>query len=593
MARSSLAALVICVALGGPAAADDAAAPRKPVRVQRGAWLSVKGGFLRDGTLLADDIGPAEEEKASAKGTLGPVDAAARTVRFGPMVLDVRETTRLEDDSGAPLRIEDLAEGDRVKLSLSQQPDGEVRLQRLRRLEPGGTSQRIEGPIERISPPSARSLSLRILGVVVECAGADWAGVEAPRVLRDDDDWRPVGAGFDLGQGFRLSGEVRLDVRSEDEMDLTSLVADDVLWRRVRSELELLFPSSRRFAGMAEVLITDEEAFADESRREDDRTQVKPGETYVLISNLGRHVSLQIGRSTYDDERDWIYRRDLDAVRVFADWPRVHLEASASAQLVDPERRQADVRNVLFLGAFALPHEQQVTAWILDRRDTHVDVGGSPPEASARDFSPRFYGVHAGGEPGKRWTWWLDAAHARGDLDGDRLKAWGADGGATFRFKGRLEPTLTWGHAWGSGDPSPGHGDEESFRQTGLHGNNGKWNGVTNFRYYGELLRPELSNLHVTTLGFGIKPRERTSIDLAWHSYTLDERLSPLRSAIQGRGMDLVHDNVGTEWDLVVGIEEWKHLELELDVGWFSPGSAWRGPTEDALFLGLKTKYVF
>jgi hypothetical protein len=60
---------------------------------------------------------------------------------------------------------------------------------------------------------------------------------------------------------------------------------------------------------------------------------------------------------------------------------------------------------------------------------------------------------------------------------------------------------------------------------------------------------------------------------------------------MQGRGMDLVHDNVGSEWDLVVGVEEWKRLEL--DVGWFRPGSAWLGPTEDAQFLGLETKYAF
>ena len=49
------------------------------------------------------------------------------------------------------------------------------------------------------------------------------------------------------------------------------------------------------------------------------------------------------------------------------------------------------------------------------------------------------------------------------------------------------------GWAWGSGDQEPQSGNNGTFRQTGFQDNNDKWSGVTSFRYYGELVDPELS----------------------------------------------------------------------------------------------------
>ena len=58
-------------------------------------------------------------------------------------------------------------------------------------------------------------------------------------------------------------------------------------------------------------------------------------------------------------------------------------------------------------------------------------------------------------------------------------------------------------------------------------------------------------------------------------------------------GLNLIDKEVGREWDLVVGFEEIRHLEFELDLGYFEPGDAFLGPTDPAVSARLKVKTVF
>ena len=84
---------------------------------------------------------------------------------------------------------------------------------------------------------------------------------------------------------------------------------------------------------------------------------------------------------------------------------------------------------------------------------------------------PVFVGLQARGALGEALTYWLELAHVRG-RDGPRsIREWGVDVG------------------------------------------------VTCFKYYGELLDPELSNLAVATLGLGLRPTEWSSIDLVAYHY--------------------------------------------------------------------------
>jgi alginate production protein len=184
---------------------------------------------------------------------------------------------------------------------------------------------------------------------------------------------------------------------------------------------------------------------------------------------------------------------------------------------------------------------------------------------------------------------------ARGRVEGERLSAYGWDAGLTFRLPGRWEPALTVAHAFGSGDDAQGDGVTRTFRQTGLHDDNGKWAGVTSFRFYGEVLDPELANLVIESAGFGVRPRDFMSVELIGHRYRQDEPAAALVDSAAGdrRRLNLIDDDIGQEWDLVVAWEQLVHWEVELNLGVFQPGRAFLGDRDDAWGTSLKLKYVF
>ncbi len=133
---------------------------------------------------------------------------------------------------------------------------------------------------------------------------------------------------------------------------------------------------------------------------------------------------------------------------------------------------------------------------------------------------------------------------------------------------------MTLGYAFGTGDPDRDDAVDRNFRQTGLQDNEGGFNGVSRFKYYGELFDPELSNLNILTVGVGARPASRTSVDLLYHRYTQHKashsiRDSALNADPSGRSKEL-----GAEIDLIIGYREVKDLRLELMLGYFLPGSA-------------------
>ena len=147
------------------------------------------------------------------------------------------------------------------------------------------------------------------------------------------------------------------------------------------------------------------------------------------------------------------------------------------------------------------------------------------------------------------------------------------------------------GYAYGSGGSSA-DGTDRTFRQTGFQDNNGRFDGVTSFRYYGELLDPELANLEVLTAGLGLHLSHNTSLDLVWHGYQQNELSTNCSDAdieAQPNGIDT---DLGTEIDVVFGLRSERHWDLELVGAWFSPGDAFDN-TDDAFLGKLQLRYRF
>ena len=156
------------------------------------------------------------------------------------------------------------------------------------------------------------------------------------------------------------------------------------------------------------------------------------------------------------------------------------------------------------------------------------------------------------------------------------------DVGATWEIPLPGRPALTLGYAFGSGDRQGKDLEEKddqeardrSFRQTGLQDNNGRFRGVNRFKYYGELLDPELSNLRIATAALGFRFWNHSSVQILYHSYRQDQPAKFLRDAEIRRQPAGRKRGIGQEIDLVIGLEEWEHLEIELIGAAFRAGPA-------------------
>jgi hypothetical protein len=166
------------------------------------------------------------------------------------------------------------------------------------------------------------------------------------------------------------------------------------------------------------------------------------------------------------------------------------------------------------------------------------------------------------------------------------LRAWAFDGGLIIFPDIIGKPAVTFGYAYGSGDDDPDDNTDNAFRQTGLEGNSSRI-GLerTQRKNYGEVLRPELSNLHIAYANIDIPISKHSDTGATYFYYHLDEKASDLRS--DGITARMTGDNksVGQEVDLFlnIGIDEEfgikipkvRDIDFRVAAGGFFPGDAY------------------
>jgi hypothetical protein len=381
---------------------------------------------------------------------------------------------------------------------------------------------------------------------------------------------------------------------------------------------------------------------------------VERGEMWLRSENVaGSGLNLEIGRLDFEDDRLWWWDEDLDALRVGYERDDVEIALSVARELaptrsdlgsVVPEDNRAlrliaeaswDFRPNHSLQFFGLAQDdhspEEAIGEIVrneDKDDSDADlgwlgvratggwesksrgvlgywldtaiVGGHERLIEFEEFSPE---PPVGEEPteGSESTPGVTGESKGGNPSSSSVvgksiersvHGWAFDAGLTWILPVLAEPRVTVGYAIGSGDGSPAEGADRSFRQTGLHSNEPGFGGVRRFRQYGLLLDPELSNLSVLTVGVGCSLLESSSIDLSYHRYRLQEPAASLRSAridttLNGRDRDL-----GQAFDLVLGLEEWERVEIEVAGSVLQAGPAFGIDDRSWVWGGLLTLSV-
>jgi alginate production protein len=382
---------------------------------------------------------------------------------------------------------------------------------------------------------------------------------------------------YDLTDDWSFGAIAELDAIIERNFDLDSRENADVATLEPGLELALAYEPAGPISAFTEVELRQGIVIQDEDDALDAETRLRLEQAYIIVAEPGQRAALQLGRQSFEDERDWWYDEELDALRVFFRTERLGVEFSVSRNqafgndFLD-RSRTAESENYFLVGHYAYAEEANLSAWLV-RQDNPGD-GEKPVFLGARSIGQVLPGLEH----------WLDAAIVRGTDDGRDIRAFGFDIGAVYEPELPLQPAVTLGIAMGSGDSDGDDNVDGDFRQTGLQGS---------YFYYGEVLAPELSNLWVGTLGIGLRPFRNASVDLLYHSYRQHRAADEFRDVLIEEDPDGRHRGVGEALDFVVGYWGIERLYVELIVGTFFPGDAFSDSADNAFFGELIISYEF
>jgi alginate production protein len=420
---------------------------------------------------------------------------------------------------------------------------------------------------------------------------------------------RPLTIGGSFGSKARFEGNTELHDNADD---------DDFRFEQ-ELKLEFFYPWSENMLFFLEGKALYEARFRTPSGRREVTQWLARDQAWLYWSNVAdSRFSLQIGRQNFRDLREWWWDRDLDAVRMHYDLSRFHAELALAQEMmpvstlengIDPTENK--VFRVLGHTAWSWASKQRVDGFFLynlDHSKKHR-VGSTvrPDREDKSDANLVWLGLGASGEQSVERLGTFDYIVQGGWVGGNerllkfnenddgknsvasrrnrRISGWGFDSVLTWETPLPWRPSLSLGYAFGSGDRNAGR-EDTSFRQTDLQDNQGKFNGVKRFRYYGELLRPELSNMHIWTAALGFNFWRSSSLDLVYHLYRQVHASSSVRSLrldVDPRGK---RRGIGQEWDVILAFRGWEHVDVIFTGSVFRAGSAF-GKRSGNLASGL------
>ncbi|MFQ5707447.1 MAG: alginate export family protein [bacterium] len=582
-------------------------------------------GQLQDGYLTAIRIQTRDSKKdpksGRVEGSISAINPERSSIRIGPFEISVTRATQLENMS-----LEDLTPGHTVRAIVHLDLRGHLVASSL---EPAAAAKgyiKIIGHVfSSFSEPDG-TVWLKILGVAVKMPQDVYN--RGLSLIRRPDDKRPdkqltVPV---LGHPLVIGGEFGNTSRFRGDFKLKDHSKDDKVRLDQEFQLELFYRFARNVSLFLEGKSLSESVVFDQSGDRRNETAVERGETWLYLGNLfGSGFSLQIGRQDFREKREWWWDEDLDAVRLYFSRRRFYAELAVAKELagvstldggIDPEQR--DILRILGRLSWSWRPKQRLDWFFLRHHDfsNTYKIGErvaedreDPSDADLFWGGLRFSGDLDLGRIGDV-SYWLDGAGVGGhetlydfqetSRSGNRVTArtvhtvlaWALDSGVSWESKLPLRPTFTFGYAVGSGDDDPGDKTDGNFRQTGLQDNNNRFNGVDRFRYYGELFRPELSNLRIWMGALGFRFWRSSSIEFVYHKYQQVHAAPFLRSARIKADPVGTNSDIGDEWDVVLGLEEWQRIELEIVGGLFRSGKAY-GPLAGELASNVVFKFNF
>jgi alginate production protein len=528
-------------------------------------------------------------------GPIRTVGPEPRTFLVGPLVVEWSEATQF-----VGLTPEELAPGMPVEAAGRLSAPARLVANTIEKAKPGRGE--ILGAVTAEERRPGGSIALTVLGVeAVVPVGVPTRGSDLARRL---DEKRPdKQETFSVrGRPLIVGGELQVETEYQKNFDLDNSTAADEVELDDHIELEGLYYFTPRVLTFVQGKFTYAPSIRIDTGERDDEKEIERRQHWLFVGDilqnrLGPGYSVQVGRQKFQEVREWWWDEDLDAFRVYYDRPQMHGELGVAQELA-PESTlnrfttpdQEDVFRFLGTAAWGWAERQRLDFFYL----YHLDYSGqrsigeivTPDSEDPSDARLLWLGTRASGE--LDWgtlgdlLYGVDGAWVGGDetvytfddcADADtkppcptnkhdptheRLSArshhdvrgFAIDSRVTLESPLPRQPAITLGYAFGSGDPNARHGQDTGFRQTGLHANNDRFLGVDRFRYYGELVEPELSNLHIVTasLGYRISVRARSSSSTTTTTRRFPPRSCATRSSRPIRTARAVRSGTSGTW---------------------------------------------
>lgn len=412
--------------------------------------------------------------------------------------------------------------------------------------------------------------------------------------------------------------EVKLDYRKNFALDKRD--RDDLL--RFDQEFQLRW--SYRYKEWLSVLlegkiIGEHQLYTGGGGR---RSEFDPerGETWVRFDKLfGRDLSLQVGRQNFEEPRRWWWDDDLDAIamRYRRDsWffelgvSQEFLRKSLRDNFIEPENE--GVVRVLSRANWLYFRNHGLDLFFLHQHDRSATPSvGTLVKTDREDPSDArlwWGGLRAmGSEPAAEYgelSYWVDVAIVLGkekllelsnapgnqqvvtSRQRQRVRGWAIDVGGRWDSPLPGQPLFTLGYAIGSGDKHPESGADRAFRQTGLQSSDEE------FRIYGELLQPELSNLSIPVFAVRFPIFSRSYVEFAYRHFRQVHPAPFLRDGRIEADPNGIHKDIGQEWMLYSLMKPRKNIEVELVGAAFRAGRAY-GALSGKMAYSLFTQVAF
>lgn len=395
-----------------------------------------------------------------------------------------------------------------------------------------------------------------------------------------------------------ISARIDLNLQNSDGQDDTDELRRDSAV--AEAELKLLLEqslgqSSRLVAQMAFA----SERYSEDALNNDDEQFTYDVERLFFQTRPRESLRLRAGRQAIDDPLQALVDEDLDGLRISYEAGIAEFEISLTREdwfEASTFAREDNITNTMGLIEFSPNKDTLWMPYVLHRSAEPLrgeDAGNTNWLNNDQPVDATWAGLQGIVEPeSSAFRYWIHGSVLNGEANTDsettELGGYSVNLGLNWKTNLPMQPTITVAAAHATGGNR-----SERFRQSRLHSNDFALNGKNTFRYLGEVVDPELTNIRVLTFGIGANLTKDWRYDVALHSYQQVELEDNLRGSDLEYSPLGIDDDLGQAADFILAYRPNRQLQVQGTLGSFMPGKAFEDSRDTAWVVKMELEYRF